>query len=639
MGAWSRTGGEVDPCVARAMAETIRHRGPDGAAFHAAPGAAVGLQRLVVTPEDRLEPALPTTPDGGWIVLDGRVDDREALSARLPGTRVEALSDAALVLALFRAHGTACFPWLVGDFAFALHDPAARRLLLVRDAVGMRPLYWAASGDRVLFASEIKALFAAPGVKPSPNDRELAAYLLRDVEIAGDEGTFFAGVRRVPAAHYLELSAGGERRVKYWDFSPTREAPRRTHAEYVAEARHHLEQAVRRRLRSAGPVAVSVSGGLDSSSIFCSAEALRAREPGRWPDLVGISYDSPPGSPGDEREFVEAIQAYYGSEILWVPLLPGLGETHRANVWHAEGPVVDELGATNAELSVTAARRGARVLMNGLWGDQVLFDQSYLAGLAWRGRWATVRRHLREYALWYTDISPRHFHRRLVRDVARMTLPRPVHTLAQRLRRRRRKGELPWYGERLQRHHGGGRTTAFDAPFVKTDARSLYGLLRNPIYQTTLEWEVKLAARYGLELAMPFLDRDLVAFFLRVPGEVRNRGGVPKGLLREAMAGVLPPAITRRRTKADFTDVAERSLALYAAGGAAGLAEGSAVAAGYVLPDRVADELRAVTNGLPGEGAATMFSLSDLMGLELWLQAFPPRAELPPSGASPIHPS
>jgi len=623
VGAWSRTGGEVDPALARTMADAIRHRGPDGAVFHAAGPSAVGLQRLMVTPEDRLEPALPTAPDGSWIALDGRIDDREELARRLPGCRLEALSDAALVLALFRAHGTACLPWLIGDFAFALHDAPSRRLLLVRDGVGMRPLYWTTVGDRVLFASEVKALLAAPGVEAGANDRELAAYLLRDVEIASDEGTLFTGVARVPAAHFAEFSPGGERRVKYWDFGPERETARRGHAEYVEEARHYMAQAVRRRLRAAGPVAVSVSGGLDSSSIFCYAEALRAADPGAWPDLVGISYDSPPGSPGDEREFVEAIQRHYGSEILWVPLLPGLGETHRANVWHAEGPVVDELGATNAELNVTAGRRGARVLMNGLWGDQVLFDQSYLAGLAWRLRWKTVRRHLHEYTLWYTDISPRHFRQRLVRDVVRVALPRRAHTLVQRLRRRRRKRELHWYAERLQRHRGGGRTTTFDAPFVKTDARSLYGLLRNPVYQTTLEWEVKLAARYGLDLAMPFLDRDLVAFFLRVPGEVRNRAGVPKGLLRDAMANVLPPAITRRRTKADFTDTAERSLALYAADGAAGLGDGTAVAAGYVLRDRVAAELRAVTSGLPEEGTATMFSLSDLMGLELWLQAFP----------------
>jgi asparagine synthase (glutamine-hydrolysing) len=623
VGAWSRTGGEVDPALARTMAEAIRHRGPDGAAFHAAGPAAVGVQRLMVTAEDRLEPAIPTTPDGSWIALDGRIDDREELARRLPGWGLDAHSDAALVLALFRAHGTACLPWLVGDFAFALHDAPSRRLLLVRDAMGLRPLYWTASGDRVLFASEIKALLAAPGVETAANDRELAAYLLRDVEIASDDGTFFLGVSRVPASHYVEFSDGGQRRVKYWDFSPEREPARRTTGEYVEEARHCMGQAVRRRLRAAGPVAVSVSGGLDSSSIFCYAEALRASEPGRWSDLVGISYDSPPGSPGDEREFVEAIQRHYGSEIVWVPLLPGLGEAHRANVWHAEGPLVDELGATNAELGAAAVRRGARVLMNGLWGDQVLFDQSYLAGLVWRLRWGTVRRHLQEYTRWYTDVYPRHFRRRLVRDVARMSMPRAVHTLVQRLRRKRRKRELHWYAERLQRHRGGGRTTAFDARFVKTDARSLYGLVRNPIYQTTLEWEVKLAVRHGLDLAMPFLDRDLVAFFLRVPGEARNRAGVPKGLLRDAMAGVLPPAITGRRTKADFTDVAEKSLALYAAEGAAGLGDGRAVAAGYVLREGVAAELRAVTSGLPDEGSATMFSLSDLMGLELWLQTFP----------------
>jgi asparagine synthase (glutamine-hydrolysing) len=627
VGVWSRTGAEVDPGLARTMAEAIRHRGPDGAAFHAADGSAVGLQRLMVTAEDRLEPAIPTTPEGGWIVLDGRIDDREELARRLPGCRLEEHSDAALVLALFRAHGTACFPWLIGDFAFALHDAASRRLLLVRDGVGTRPLYWTTLEDRVLFASEIKALLAVPGVDAVPDDRQLASLLLRDAELATDDGTFFVGVRRVPPAHFVELSATGDRRVKYWDFV-VRPPLRRSYAEAVEEMRAHFGRAVRRRLRAVDPVAVSVSGGVDSSAIFCLGERLRADEPGRWPALFGVSYQSPPGSPGDEREFVEAIRDHYGSEIHWIPLVPGLGDAHRGTVWHSEMPFVDELGATNWAVHEAARARGAKVMLNGLWGDQVLFDQSYLAGVAWRMRWPTVLRHLKEFPLWYTDVSPRVYQRRFVTDFVKAALPGPVETRVRRARRARARREraMQWYTDRLHRHRGTGRATSFAPAIRKVDARNLYTLLRNPVYQMIFEVCTKLPAGSALDVGMPFLDRDLLEFLMTIPGEVRNHDGVPKGLLRTAMRDVLPPSIMRRRTKADFTDVAQRSLALYAADGAAGLADGPAMREGYLVRETVAEELRQLTS-LPVEETQFMFSLSELMGLDLWLQLFCPPAD------------
>jgi asparagine synthase (glutamine-hydrolysing) len=630
VGVWSRTADEVDPGLARTMAETIRHRGPDGAAFHASAGSAVGLQRLAVTAEDRLEPAIPTTTEGGWIVLDGRVDDREELARRIPGCRLGELSDAVLVLALFRAHGTACFPWLVGDFAFALHDAASRRLLLVRDGVGTRPLYWTTLGGRVLFASEIKALLAVPGVEAVPDDRQLASLLLRDAELARDDGTFLLGVRRVPPAHFVELTANGERRVKYWDFV-VRAPLRRSYPEAVEEMRSHFGRAVRRRLRAVDPVAVSVSGGVDSSAIFCLGERLHADDPARWPRPFGVSYESPPGSPGDEREFVEAIRDHYGSEIHWIPLVPGLGDAHRGTVWHSEVPFVDELGATNWAVHEAARARGARVMLNGLWGDQVLFDPSYLAGLAWRMRWPTVLRHLREFPLWYTDVAPRVYRRRFLVDFVKAALPGPVETRVRRARRARARREraMQWYTGRLHRHRGTGRATSFAPAFRKVDARNLYTLLRNPVYQMLFEVCTKIPAGAGLDVGMPFLDRDLLEFLMTIPGEVRNHGGVPKGLLRTAMGGVLPPSIMRRRTKADFTDVARRSLALYAADGASGLGDGPAVGAGYLVRETVAEELRQLTR-LPAEETQFMFSLSELMGLDLWLQLFCPPADALP---------
>lgn len=596
------------------------------------PGRAWGSSALAVTPEDALEPAIPTTPEGGWIVLDGRIDDREELARRVPGCRPARLSDAALVLALFRVFGTACFPWLVGDFAFALNDPPSHRLYLVRDAVGTRPLYWMARGALVLFASEVKAILAVPGVVAVADDRELAALLLRDAELATDDGTFFVGVKRVPPAHFVAFSAAGETRVKYWDFE-VRRAPRRSYAETVEELRWHFGRAVRRRLRSTGPVAVSVSGGVDSSAIFCLGERLHADDPGRWPRLMGLSYASPPGAPGDERAFVEAIQAHYGSEIHWIPLVPGLGDARRGTVWHAEVPFVDELGDTNWALHQAARARGARVVLNGLWGDQVLFDQSYLAGLAWRMRWPTVLRHLREYPRWYTDVSPRVYRRRFLTDLVKSALPGPLETRVRRVRRARARRSRPmrWYSGRLHGHRGTGRRTAFVPAFHRVDARNLYTRLRNPVYQMVIEVCGKLPAGAGMDVGMPFLDRDLLEFLMTVPGEVRNRGGVPKGLLRDAMRDVMPPSITGRRGKADFTDVARRSLALYAADGAEGLGDGRAVREGYLVRETVAEELRRLATP-PVEETEFMLSLSELMGLDLWLQLFCPPADTAPRG-------
>ena len=185
---------------------------------------------------------------------------------------------------------------------------------------------------------------------------------------------------------------------------------------------------------------------------------------------------------------------------------------------------------------------------------------------------------------------------------------------------------MQWYTDRLHRHRGTGRATSFAPAIRKVDARNLYTLLRNPVYQMIFEVCTKLPAGSALDVGMPFLDRDLLEFLMTIPGEVRNHDGVPKGLLRTAMRDVLPPSIMRRRTKADFTDVAQRSLALYAADGAAGLADGPAMREGYLVRETVAEELRQLTS-LPVEETQFMFSLSELMGLDLWLQLFCPPAD------------
>src|SRR5258708_18665322 len=273
-GIWHRDGRAVDPIELARLCATLGHRGRYAEALRIDGDVGLACCHWRMSPDSRDETQPVADVLGVTLVFDGRLDNRAELIA-LIGRISNDAADSVVALAAYRAFGDGFAARLNGDFALALYDPRRRQMLLARDAVGVRPLYYFASPRLFLFASEIKALVSYPAVEPRPDDDALADFLFTRCAGQGPtERTLFEDIVAVLPSHVVVVEPQRVRTRRYWDFDPTRRIRFARESEYADAFKEHFERAVRRRLRSAGPVAVSVSGGLHSSTGFLSALAI-----------------------------------------------------------------------------------------------------------------------------------------------------------------------------------------------------------------------------------------------------------------------------------------------------------------------------------------------------------------------------
>src|SRR3954471_4806483 len=253
---------------------------------------------------------LSHSSDGATCVFDGRLDNRDELIRTLDGRPQlrRGSGDAQLVLAAYREFGERFAQHVDGDFAIALYDSRVKRLVLARDRLGIRPLCYTRAGKRFLFASNAKAILACPGVRAAPDEAMLADFVLTFPSGDSVTRTFFDGIRSLPPAHFLVVTPDAVSLHRYFDFDTERRVRLAGWPDYVDAFDTLFSAAVRNRLRSASPVAVTVSGGLDSAYIFCVAHGLLREGKAPCPAVMGFNYAGPPGSPSDERDFVAAIE-------------------------------------------------------------------------------------------------------------------------------------------------------------------------------------------------------------------------------------------------------------------------------------------------------------------------------------------
>jgi asparagine synthase (glutamine-hydrolysing) len=634
-GLWNLDGRPLDGAVLKRMSATLAHRGPDGEGFWIDGPVGFGCQRFRVTPESLRECQPFVHSSGVVLVFDGRLDNREELLPLLknfPGITVDA-PDAAFIVAAYQAFGNQFAERLNGEFALGLFDVTERQLILVRDTIGIRPLHYWQNEKTFVFASEVKAILAHPQVSTRPDADTLASILLGDRSQVKKGFTCFEGVLSVRPAHVATVTPQRFRTHRYWDFDPKSQTRLGTFPEYAEAFRDCFEQAVRRRLRSAYPVAVTVSGGLDSSSVFCAAETLRRGAPDRYPSLIGVSQIFPEETPADERSFLPPIERDYGVQIQRVPMdSPSFVYGCAEQVWHGEVPYVDPQWSSSSSLYRAAERMGSRVLLTGLWGDQVLVDHAYFFDLYRTFRWTEILSHSREFRRWYHDLDSMYFQRFFFRNLSRRSVPARLVPLLRKLRTRLRetlsnRQSRSWYTDQFRRTidvSSATDETLARGNFATVHAKSLYGTATSGYPVLVSEWASKIGAQYGLEISSPFLDRDLVSFLMSIPGDMQSWNGIHKAILRRAMTGILPREIVQRRSKADFTDRVND-------GAVHGFPElihhleltGLAVKCGFLKED-VTNRLAAWRDKINSADCLVSWSLSDILALELWLQSCSP---------------
>ncbi len=535
------------------MRPGIEYRGGDGSGLWHDSSFAVMHCQFDSTPES--EPQ-PLAADGLVLAADARLDNRLELLQRLEdeGVRLaEDASDARLILAVSRRWGRSGVRLLVGDFAFALWDPSRRRLQLARDTAGMRPLYYARRRDRLYFASSLRALTEV--LPPQPlNHALLWRFLNNDFE-PWLAATVLAGVDRVPPAHLLEASPGGFSIELYHRFG-AHPPPARSETEWVEGFQGVLDEALRARLRSRTPVAMMVSGGLDSSALACSARELGRKRSRAEIRLHTAVYRKTPGA--DERQFFQSVaEACPSFAVVPVPAdeLWALRESGDERGFPLDEPEISLLRSHGRTLLESASDGGCRVVITGEGANQLFCHGVYpvaplMQSLGWGDLWREAR-HFRRLSR-----APWH------KLCFYFSEPRLPDRWVRELRRRFGGGPvvMPWL--RLPAPQRNGTAAALDERFWRAGStvtgRWAYRFFRGAFDAARYQALDLLAACAGVEWRAPFLDRRVVEFLLHLPDRLRARGGRDRWLLREAMRGRLPERVRERPDKSYVAELYHR---------------------------------------------------------------------------------
>lgn len=557
-GAWNLDGRPLEAAPFEQAFAQMRYRGSDRSEVWMRGPAGLGLRRS----KNAGEPV----EEGSQLVVgdlvcafDGRLDNRSELIAALDEqTRCDPdCPDSHLVMAAYLRFGDDFAGHLAGDFALAVFDPRNGRLTVARDPVGVRPLCYVQAGSTFLFSSDAKSLLAFPGVARAPDEEMLAEFVLYFPSAESRTRTFFRGIRSLAPAHICTIVDGRLSVRPYFEFETARRTRLRDFHEYGEAFGDLFHRAVRRRLRTSNPVAVSVSGGLDSSYIFCLADRLAGTDAEVCKEVFGLNYQGDAGSPSDESVFLEELRRSCKAQIERIPFQGGFVATAMEDAWYSESPDIEGIGVTQHLLMNRAAERGARVLLTGHWGDQFLVSWEYLLDLLYRGNWNLFERHRHA---WNIDLSL--VAKTLVRDLLERIAPEPILAASRGLRSRFKGPWMaPWFTPRFREL----LTSRFAAARLErkrgsSSAWYIYKQCHLSYQLHCMEWNSRIAARCGLEIAFPFLDRDLIQFLMSIPGEIQAHEGIPRNIMREAMRGIVPDSIVNRRTKGIFTHLGNESL-------------------------------------------------------------------------------
>jgi asparagine synthase (glutamine-hydrolysing) len=483
------------------------------------------------------------------VVFNGEIYNHRDLRARLEagGHRFATRSDTEVIVHLYEEHGLDALDHLNGMFGLALWDARARRLVLARDRLGVKPLYWAPTADGLVFASELKSVLLHPGVTRRLDPAALRQYLAW--EYIPSPRTPFEGIHKLPPATRLVVEGRSVRTETYWRLR--RQEPIRSVAEAEEGLRGHLERSVRLQMEADVPVGAFLSGGLDSSALVATLCAVR----GGPVHTFSIGFG--------EADFDETPYARKVAEAL--------GTVHREEILHPDcrdlleqvSGFLDEPFADNSILPTylvsRVARRDVKVALSGDGGDELFAGYDHYKAARLLSVYGRIPAPVRRATLGLIGggVERRPTKRGGVRRRLRRleeALAAPGYLAQARFMVRSvaavRDGLL--VGDAAP-----GADTAWAEPFAAIVAASPYPAdsLEHQQYldmQTFLADDIlfktdRASMATSLEARVPYLDHELVEFAFRVPPSMKLRAFTGKWILRRAFRGRIPSAILRRR--------------------------------------------------------------------------------------------
>ncbi|MCF8034612.1 MAG: asparagine synthase (glutamine-hydrolyzing) [Desulfarculaceae bacterium] len=537
-----------DTDLIRAMGDRLEHRGPDDRHEITAFGASLGQTRLSIIDLSPLG-RQPMVNESGDIhlVVNGEIYNHLDLRQELvdAGHEFYSNSDSEVVLHGYEQWGPGVIERLQGMFCFAVLDGRNRRIMLGRDRLGIKPLYYHHAGNKLIFSNEIKALLAWPGLERRVDPQALFQYL--GYEYVPAPRTLFAGVNKLRQGHYaiFDLSSGDFQEKQYWDlkFSPRFSQPE----EAVEELRSLLRLSVKRRLMSDVPLGVFLSGGLDSTTVVALMRELGVEHLRTY----SIAYPDPSFS---ELEYANDMAEHYGTDQT-VLMIEGLSlDDLEAAVYHLDEPMTD-LSAIPLMLICREAKKTATVVLSGEGGDEIFagydrFRASKAAGYLSRlpGCAPTLNR--------LASLLPDQPQKKGAVNVAKRFLEGCVLP---------REGEhLRWQyflppdlaGQLFQPEVAA--EVGIDDPFAPVRRvlascnssdrldREVYLDLKLAMADSVLMKVDKMSMSTSLEVRVPFLDHEVVEFTASLPSWFKLKGFTTKYILRQAIRGLVPDRVAFR---------------------------------------------------------------------------------------------
>ena len=570
------------------MRDCITHRGPDDAGIFVDSHVGLGHRRLSIIDlsDDGRQPL--SNEDGTlWIVFNGEIYNYRDLRAELiaAGHRFRTHTDTEVIVHLYEEHGVKCLARLRGMFAFAIWDRERRTLFAARDRFGQKPFYYAVRGQDFLFASEIKALLASTCIPVVPEPAAIDYYLTQ--RFIPPPLTMLRDIRKLPAGHWLQWRAGTVHIEAYWQpvFPPS---PRRRDADWIAELRDRVDEAVRVHLVSDVPVGALLSGGLDSSVVV----ACMARHMGGAVPTFCVGSDE---HHFDERQFARQVADHCGT-LHRERSVGGEPLGYIAHLVRCLDEPSDPIAACMFEAARFAAQH-VKVVLSGDGGDEMFAGFDRYAAFPWVERYASLPRWVREDLIRpVVQRLPESFRYKSLTQRARwLDALGGEHggRLYARMTSFFRFGsaEKGWtYGPALRGQlHSADAEAAIAAPFELASAdnplhRMLYADMMTRLPEHTLMLTDRLSMAHSLEMRAPLLDHELAEFCATMPAHLKIRRGITKFAMRQAARTWLPAEITRRSKQGFMFPVAYWLHAETLATTRTSLLQGPLVAEGWVTP-------------------------------------------------------
>jgi asparagine synthase (glutamine-hydrolysing) len=537
--------GDLRPVISEetlaVMTDLMTHRGPDDRGFYRADGVALGARRLSIIDVEGGHQPMANESGEIWAVQNGELYNHAKIRDEFErdGHRFRTRCDTEVLPHLYERYGPMFPKQLRGMFGIAIWDRARRTAVLARDRLGVKPLYYARSGDLLVFASELKSVLASGLVEYDLDYAAIDAYL--SLGFFPGPMTPIAGLSKLRPGHILVVEPGRVQSEQYWRYPEPEVGARLSESEYREQLVEKLEESVRMRLMSDVPLGAMLSGGLDSSLVV----ALMARHASEPVKTFSVGFSEA----GSENELADArsIAEFYGTDHHELELSFTDTVDLENLVWYLDEPLAD-LSALGFLGLCELASRDVKVALCGQGADELFGGYAKHRAATIVHYWRSVPTPLQRLG----TSTLGHLNHRAQRPMRTLAARDPVERLLAMSNKLDAGIRERLFIGPLRETHGEAARRAIAASLGSVDdshplASTLHIDGQLALVDDMLHYFDRASMAHSLEVRVPFLDHEFVEFAARVPPDLKVRRLRTKYILKEAARGIVPKEIVDKR--------------------------------------------------------------------------------------------